>query len=136
MEQRILVIDSHPVYAKKIVAFLEGLTFKNVGLAETGQKALAEIKIHAPDLVIISSLLADMSSADVCKEIVEMTEGETKIIIQTGLFTDPADVEAFKTSGADLVLERKEKNLSSLQKGVEGLLLNSTMEKYYRSFTK
>ncbi len=133
MEQRILIVDSHPVYGKKLVAFLESLTFKNIGLAQTGEKALAEISAYVPELVIISSLLMDMNSADLCQKIQE-AGAKTKIIVQTGLFTGPADIELFKRHGAHCVLERKEKDWGPLQKAVEELLLNSATDKYYKNY--
>ena len=124
MNQRILIVDGHPVYVKKVIGFLEGLTFQNIGLAETGRKGLDEIKANVPDLVIISSVLPDMDSLEVCKEIHRMTNAATKIIVQTGLFIDASDIELFKANGAHAVLERKEKDLLPLQKAIEELVFS------------
>jgi len=124
MDQRILIIDGHPVYVNKTIGFLQGLTFKDIQLAKTGKQGIDEVRFKKPDLVILSSMLQDMDSLEVCKVIHELTNGSTKIIVQIGLFTEVDTISKFKDYGADAVLMRKEKDLQPLQKAIEELLLN------------
>jgi len=88
MDQRILIIDGHPVYVNKTIGFLQGLTFKDIQLTKTGKQGIDEARLKKPDLVILSSMLPDMDSLEVCKVIHELTNGSTKIIVQIGLFTE------------------------------------------------
>ena len=118
MEHRILVIDGHPVYIHKIVGFLEGLTFKNISLATSGQEGIDKMGSIKPDLVILSGMLPDMDSNEVCKKIKAINKN-TKIIVQTGLFTDAESMKTFRSVGADAVLARKEKDLMPLQELIE-----------------
>ena len=118
MEHKILLIDGHPVYILKLVGFLEGLTFKNISLATTGQEGINKIDLVKPDLVILSGMLPDMESQEVCKKIKEINKS-IKIIVQTGLFTDVESMKTFKVQGADAVLARKEKDLMPLQEIIE-----------------
>ena len=122
MNYRVLIIDTHPVYTKKTILFLQKLNFQDIHLAETGEKGIAEVKVKTPDLVILSGMLPDQASWTVCREIHQLTYGFTKIIVQIGLFTEQTDIEGFKLHGANAVLERKEKDLMPLQKAIEEAL--------------
>jgi len=124
MNQTILLIDAHPVYAQKTISFLKGLTFQDIRLADTGAKGLDEVMLKRPDLVILSATLPDMESLEVCKEITAMTNFFTKIIVQIGLFMEDETIAQFKANGAHVILERKEKDLMPLQKAIEEFLLN------------
>ena len=124
MDQRILIIDGHPVYVNKTIGFLQGLTFKDIRLAKTGKQGIDEVQLKKPDLVILSSMLPDMDSFEVCKSINELTNGSSKIIVQIGLFTEVDMISKFKDYGADAVLMRKEKNLRPLQNAIKELTTN------------
>ena len=122
MDQRILIIDGHPVYASETIEFLLGLTFENIQLAKTGKQGIDDARNKKPDLVILSSMLPDMDSLEVCEAIHELTNGSTKIIVQIGLFMEVGTIHKFTDYGADAVLTRKEKDLRPLQKAIEKLL--------------
>ena len=119
MEKKILIIDGHPVYTEKIIAFLQGMNFKNIRLALTGQQGLRDARRSFPDLVILSGQLPDMDSQDVCKQIKQIGQSKVRIIIQVGLLTEKEEIDVFKEQGADVVLDRKEKDLVPLQKALE-----------------
>lgn len=118
MEHKVLIVDGHPVYIHKLVGFLEGLTFKNITLAASGQEGISKAALVKPDLVILSGMLPDMESQEVCKEI-KAFDNNIKIIVQTGLFTDEESMKTLRTVGADAVLARKEKDLMPLQGVIE-----------------
>lgn len=122
MDQKILVIDCHPVYAQKTLAFLQGLTLKNITLAKNGEEGLSSLKNNLFDLVILSGMLPDMQSIDVCKQVHILSGEGTKIIVQIGLFMEDKDIEQFLENGANKVLLRKEKDLNPLQDAIEDLL--------------
>lgn len=125
MNKKILIIDAHPVYIHKTEGFLAGLTFKNIILAASGKEGLKKAALENPDLVILSGMLPDAESHDVCKTI-KAANRLTKIIVQTGLLIDESSIARFKESGADQVLPRKEKDLAPLQKAVENLLVEKS----------
>ncbi len=125
MNQKILVIDGHPVYIKKTEGFLRGLTLQNITLAKTGEEGLIRFKADAPDLVILSGMLPDTSSVDVCAVIKEHNP-RIVVIVQTGLFTSDETIKNFKACGADFILERQEKDLKPLQDAVEDFLCKSS----------
>lgn len=123
---KILVIDGHPVYALKTVAFLEGIGLRNVTLAKTGQEGLTIAEYLKPDIIILSSMVSDMRSLDVCLKIKSKVSVDSKVIVQYGLFTPEIDISQYKEFGASYVLERKEKDLSSFTQAIETLILNPT----------
>ena len=118
MDHKILIIDGHPVYIHKLAGFLEGLTFKNVALADSGKEGIKKTELIKPDVVILSGMLPDMDSNEVCRKIKEISRN-TRIIVQTGLFTEQESLRKFKEDGADAVLDRKEKDLMPLQELIE-----------------
>ena len=118
MDRRILVIDGHPVYIHKLAGFLGGLTFQNVALAVSGQDGINKAELIKPDLVILSGMLWDMPSEEVCRKIKAMNKN-VKIIVQTGLFTEEEGLKKIKDGGADAILARKEKDLTPLQELIE-----------------
>jgi DNA-binding NarL/FixJ family response regulator len=120
MDQKVLIIDAHPVYIHKLEGFLKGLTFHDVVLTQSGGQGIAAAAEHKPRLVILSGMLPDMASEKVC-EAVKQNCG-AKVIVQVGLFTDEESMERLKAVGADAVLARKEKDMMPLQKAVESLL--------------
>lgn len=121
MNDKILVIDAHPVYSAKLEGFLKGLTFQHVTLCASGRQGLESAAIEHPGMVIVSGMLPDMDSRDVCRGLKALSPA-MKIIVQVGLFTDEGTVARFKESGADIVLDRREKDLMPLQKAIETFL--------------
>ncbi|MBL8012517.1 MAG: response regulator [Candidatus Omnitrophica bacterium] len=121
MDHRILVIDGHPVYIKKTEGFLKGMTITDVELSATGKEGLERLDKEEFDLVILSGILPDMSSFKVC-ETVRSKCPAVKIIVQVGLFCEMEDRDNFLKCGADVVLDRKEKDLAPLESALTRLL--------------
>ena len=124
LTQKILIIDGHPVYINKLDGFLKGLTFSNIVLAKTGQEGIFLIENEKPALVILSGKLPDMDALEVCKTIRRSASPAIKIIVQIGLFADEGTSLSFKKSGADIVIDRREKDMQPLQEAIEYFLTN------------
>jgi DNA-binding NarL/FixJ family response regulator len=123
MNQTILIIDGHPAYIYKTEGFLQGLTFKYIVLATNAKEGIERARRDAPDLIILSGMLPDADSLQVCKDLKRLAVKELKIIVQVGLFTEQEAIDAFISAGADTVLERKEKDMQPLHDAIETLLL-------------
>lgn len=122
MKQKVLVIDCHPVYKDKIIGFLQDVGFEHIYLAQTGEEGLTMKESINPDLVLLSGMLPDMDSLDVCQTIHQSQKKPLKIIVQTGLFTEQERIEQFKLNGAHEVLLRKEKDFTPLRNAVDSAL--------------
>ncbi len=121
MNQKIMIIDAHPVYAPKIAAFLEGLTFKNIEIVDKSSQAVGRIKEFMPNIVILSGMLPDIDSVEVLKQI-KAASKFLPVIVQTGLLCTDELRSAFSDAGATVVLPRLEKDLVPLQRAIEAVL--------------
>lgn len=121
MNEKILIIDGHPVYIFKLEGFLRGLTYQNIVLAHSGEEGIQKAESEEPDLVILSGMLPEIDSYEVCKNLKEKIPS-TKIIILIGLFTEKDVVAKFHEMGADAILARKEKDLLPLQEAIHQLI--------------
>ena len=118
MNARIMVIDAHPVYALKMAGFLESLTLKNITVVPRGLEAMAAVAEHKPDVIVLSATMPDTDSVALVRQIKSFCGPYTRIIVQTGLLTTPETVQAFKSSGAEYVLPRREKDWSAFQEAL------------------
>jgi PleD family two-component response regulator len=121
MNARIMIIDAHPVYAPKVAAFLESLTFKNILVVSSGLKVLEAVIEFKPDLIILSATLPDTESCVLAAQI-KAKYFSIPLILQIGLLTTSQTVEIFKSLGVDYVVPRREKDWSLLQKSITDAL--------------
>ncbi len=121
MSNKIMIIDAHPVYAPKMVAFLESLTLKDTVVVAGGLKAMAAIAQHQPDVIVLSATLPDMDSVVLAGQIKSLHPG-APMIVQTGLLTSPQVSEAFKSAGVEYVVPRREKDWSAFQGALTDIL--------------
>jgi DNA-binding NarL/FixJ family response regulator len=116
-----MIIDAHPVYAPKMVGFLESLTFKDITVVARGKKALEAVDQYKPDVIILSATLPDADSTILAAEIKSLHPAAA-IIVQTGLLTSPQAMEVFKSAGVEHVVARLEKDWSSFQEALTDVL--------------
>ena len=121
MDKRVMIIDAHPVYAPKINAFLEGLTFKNIEIVDKSKDVFDRVRIFKPDVIILSAMLPDIDSVDILK-LIRTQLPFVSVIVQTGLLTDAGRCLALKEAGASSVIPRLEKDLIPLQKAIEAVI--------------
>ena len=121
MNTRIMIIDAHPVYAPKMVGFLESLTFKNIMVVSSGLKAMAAVAQYQPDVIVLSATLPDADSLALAGQIKSQVPAAA-MIVQTGLLTSPQAMAAFKSAGAEYVLPRREKDWSAFQKALTDIV--------------
>lgn len=123
----ILVIDSHPVYIRKLEEFLRRFSFDEIILAPTGYEGLRKAIVHRPPVIIISAVLSDMQGEELCWQLKELAKVKTRIIVLTGLFTDEEDARKMKCRGADAILMKKEKDLKPLEEAIQRFLPDLTL---------
>jgi DNA-binding NarL/FixJ family response regulator len=121
MEQKVMIVDAHPVYAPKIAAFLEGLTFKNIEIVHKSGLLAGRLQEFRPDVLILSGMLPDTDSVELLKGI-KAQAPSLPVIVQTGLLCTEEKRSAFVEAGAAAVLPRLEKDLGPLQSAIQTLL--------------
>lgn len=105
-KKRVLVVDDDPAIVEMLVDLLERDGRFEVQTAATGFDAGLRTKEFRPDVIVLDFLLPDINGSGVIRSI--RADDETKdvrIIIVSGA-TDPKDVEALLSCGADDFLQK------------------------------
>lgn len=121
MNHSIVLIDSHPVYINKLQGFFESLTFQNVFLASNRAVTLEVIQSKQIDLVVISAVLSDCDSKEICS-MIRHKSASTKIIMLHGLFLEDVLNTVVSDGLVDVLLPKKEKDFDPLKNAVLELL--------------
>lgn len=121
MEQKVLIIDAHPVFVQKTQGFIKGLTFKDIAVTASGAEGLFLAVEWRPELVILSGQLPDIDTVEICRKL-KVLDPSPKLIVQIGLFTSEDAIESFIQAGADVVLDRKEKDWLPLENAISKLM--------------
>lgn len=96
---RIVVADDHPIVRQGIVANLKGQRdMKVVAEGSDGDEALALIKRHIPDVVLLDIRMPRMDGLDVVEEVTAL-HLQTKVIVMT-TFESQEDIQHAVRAGA------------------------------------
>ena len=82
MAQTVLIVDDHPSFRASARAILEESDFRIVAEASDGAAAVAAVREHAPDIVLLDVQLPDMSGFDVCA-LIDGDDGAVPAIVLT-----------------------------------------------------
>ena len=105
MAKRVLIVDDEA----NIVAALEYLLRRSgyeVSVAATGDEALHQVEVVAPDLVLLDVMMPQKSGYEVCRRIRERPEwGAVKIVMLSAKGRE-AEVSKGMSLGADLYVTK------------------------------
>ena len=113
---RVYLVDDHPFVLKGLISYLKTQEeIDVVGKAETGEKAIKEIKKMKPDVAIVDLRLPEKNGTEITKEI--KSEGlKTEIIILSSYNRDQEVIEAIDAGALSYLMKD-----SSPQKLVEAI---------------
>ena len=81
---RILVVDDHPVLREGIAALIKGQTdMKLVAEASNGQEALAQYRLHRPDVTLMDLQMPTMSGIETIIAIRDESPNASIIVLTT-----------------------------------------------------
>ena len=101
MGKKILVIDDSVQDRKIVNIFLNKAGFNNILNATSGNEGIEMAKKNKPDLIVLDTVLPDISGFQICSKIREALGGQSpKIIITTGSVL-AVDALKAKKAGAD-----------------------------------
>jgi two-component system response regulator DevR len=103
---RLLVVDDHEVVRQGLVALLDRRTgFQVVAEAGSVEQAIAQARLHRPDIVVMDVRLPDGSGVEACREIrAEMPE--TRVIMLTSFPDDEAVLSAIVAGASGYLLKQ------------------------------
>lgn len=95
----VFLVDDHPIVSNGIRAILEqNIGIEMVGVAHSGEEALAFLAENSPNVVLLDMELPDMSGVDIAEQLAEEMP-ETKVLALSS-FDDPHYIDAVLASGA------------------------------------
>ena len=103
---RLLVVDDHEVVRQGLVALLDRRPgFQVVAEAGTVEEAIAQARLHQPDIVIMDVRLPDGSGVEACREI-RAELPETRVIMLTSFPDDEAVLSAIVAGASGYLLKQ------------------------------
>ena len=103
---RLLIVDDHEVVRQGLVALLDRRpNFQVVAEAGTVEEALAQARLHQPDIVIMDVRLPDGSGVEACREI-RADLPDTRVVMLTSFPDDEAVLSAIVAGAAGYLLKQ------------------------------
>ena len=103
---RLLVVDDHEVVRQGLVALLDRRAgFQVVAEGGTVEEAIAQARLHRPDIVVMDVRLPDGSGVEACREI-RAELPETRVIMLTSFPDDEAVLSAIVAGAAGYLLKQ------------------------------
>jgi DNA-binding NarL/FixJ family response regulator len=103
---RLLVVDDHEVVRQGLVALLDRRpNFQVVAEAGSVEEALAQARLHQPDIVIMDVRLPDGSGVEACREI-RADLPDTRVVMLTSFPDDEAVLSAIVAGAAGYLLKQ------------------------------
>jgi DNA-binding NarL/FixJ family response regulator len=103
---RLLVVDDHEVVRQGLVSLLDRRPgFQVVAEAGTVEQAIAQARLHQPDIVVMDVRLPDGSGVEACREIRAELPG-TRVIMLTSFPDDEAVLSAIVAGAAGYLLKQ------------------------------
>jgi len=103
---RLLVVDDHEVVRQGLVALLDRRAgFQVVAQAGSVQEAIAQARLHRPDIVVMDVRLPDGSGVEACREI-RAELPETRVIMLTSFPDDEAVLSAIVAGASGYLLKQ------------------------------
>ena len=103
---RLLVVDDHEVVRQGLVALLDRRPgFQVVAEAGTVEEAIAQARLHQPDIVVMDVRLPDGSGVEACREI-RAELPATRVIMLTSFPDDEAVLSAIVAGASGYLLKQ------------------------------
>ena len=103
---RLLVVDDHEIVRQGLVALLDRREgFQVVAEAGSVEEAIAQARLHHPDIVVMDVRLPDGSGVEACREI-RAERPETRVIMLTSFPDDEAVLSAIVAGASGYLLKQ------------------------------
>jgi sigma-B regulation protein RsbU (phosphoserine phosphatase) len=129
----ILIADDTMLSREIIASYLRAGGFTNLVFAKDGEDALAQIRAHNPDLIILDIIMPKLDGYSVCKAVrADPAFEKTPIIAQTALEENEGRTRIFDDGATDLILKplNKAELIARTKIHLENRLLVQQLEAY------
>ncbi|GAA4458317.1 response regulator [Rurimicrobium arvi] len=103
--KKILVVDDDP-YILMSLEFLMKKSGYNVMIARNGTEALASIKTHQPDLILLDIMMPDVDGYSICKHVKSKKDLKHIHVIFLSAKTKESDIKKGLECGASLYIPK------------------------------
>jgi DNA-binding response OmpR family regulator len=103
---KILVVEDHLDLADMTCRVLRDVYGHEVGMADTGAKALQAARTEVPDLVLIDINLPDMSGYDVARNLRSNPDFDRTLLVAVTGFGNLINPEFAKDVGLDAIFQK------------------------------
>jgi len=103
MSEKILVVDDDPDIVRLLSKILEISGYGAI-TAFGGQEALAKVREHSPQLVLLDYMMPDMNGLDVLKDIKAFSE-DIYVVMVTGRGSEEVAANVMKSGASDYVIK-------------------------------
>ena len=104
---RLLLVDDHPMISTALEALLRNTPFEIVGVAGSGEQAVADIERLEPEIVLLDLQLPRGSGMDVLRAL-RQKEKRTRVILLTAAIDDASLMEAKALHVQGIVLKNSD----------------------------
>lgn len=133
-ECTILVVDDHPQNRELLEAYLDGVGCKLLS-ASDGAEALASIRHHRPDMVLLDVMMPKLSGFEVCRSVKGDPALRDTIILMVTALHEVADLERAVEVGCDDFLSKPVNKIELLTR-VRGLLKVRVLKRALAAYMK
>ncbi|MEQ8285776.1 SpoIIE family protein phosphatase [Thalassospira sp.] len=129
----ILIADDTMLSREIIASYLRADGYTNLVFAKDGEDALAQIKEHSPDLIILDIIMPKLDGYGVCKAVrANPAYAEIPIIAQTALEENEGRTRIFTDGATDLILKplNKAELIARIKIHLENRLLVKQLQAY------
>jgi DNA-binding NarL/FixJ family response regulator len=95
---RVVAADDHPAYLRATTETLERAGLRVVGVSTSGEGAIEDVRVYAPDVALVDLRMPGLSGADVARA-VSARYPETRVVILSA-YADDEIVQLAIAAGA------------------------------------
>jgi DNA-binding NarL/FixJ family response regulator len=95
---RVVAADDHPAYLRATTETLERAGLRVVGVSTSGEGAIEDVRVYAPDVALVDLRMPGLSGADVARA-VSARYPETRVVILSA-YADEEIVQLAIAAGA------------------------------------
>jgi DNA-binding NarL/FixJ family response regulator len=121
---RVLLVDDHDLFRAGLRTLLEEQGVRIVGEAADGSQALARVREHAPDVVLMDINMPVMNGVDATREIAR-TSPLTKVVVLTISDADGDVIDAILAGAGGYLL--KDSSIDELLRGIDAAVAGDSL---------